>query len=360
MTIFNSINATNNINVLPTDNNYIEFEKTYRYFSQMPQFIQGYLVSRISLNYSTNTIQRYIYDFKFFFDYVIQRAGIQINSIDISLDDFTSLQPSGVKNYIHYLAIERKNNPKTINRKISALKSVFTYLQQQNQVKSNPIEGIERPKVGRSEPIYLTKQECNDLLTFIKKMEYCKSEREKTYQQMFMNRDIAIIHLMMMTGLRISELCSLQMNNLSWERKEITVIGKGSKQRSIPITEETIKNLKNYLEELNEDIRPKKTTDPFFVGYDFKQKKIKSGISVSAVQKMISRHLERAKESLPFLTYKHITAHKLRHSFATELAKQGVDVLTIQNLLGHESVATTQIYAHIQRETKMKAIALLN
>ncbi|MFS1519239.1 tyrosine-type recombinase/integrase [Bacillus sp. SCS-151] len=360
MSIFHKINQSDELQTLAIDNDYTDVEKNYHYFSNMPQFIQAYLISRISLNYSTNTIQRYIYDFKFFFEYVIEKASIELNMNDITLDDFIALEPSGVRNYVRYLAIEQKNNPKTINRKLSALKSVFSYLQQQDVIISNPIEGIERPKVGRSEPVFLTKQECSELLTFINNEDNYKSNREKTYQQLFKYRDITIIHLMMMTGLRISELCSLQVHNISWHRKEITVIGKGSKQRSVPLSDDTLNNIQLYLHKLDEDNRPTKPNDPLFVGYDFKLKKLKLGISVSAVQKMINRHLIRAKEHLPFLTYKHITAHKLRHSFATELAQQGVDVLTIQNLLGHESVATTQIYAHIQSETKKKAIALLN
>ncbi|MGO4886416.1 tyrosine-type recombinase/integrase [Anaerobacillus sp. MEB173] len=338
----------------------IHIREQYRYFSEMPSFIQDYLMSRISIGFSSSTIQRYLYDYKYFFDYVKAVTGEkELQMQDVQLDDFIEIDQIGIKNYIEYLAIYVENNAKTINRKLSALKSLFDYLKQQNIIKVNPVDGIERPKIKKRDPIYLQRTEYKQLLEFILSDEGL-SARQRPFHHRFKKRDIAIIHMLMMTGLRISELCKLTLKDIDLGKKEISVTGKGNKQRTIPISDGTLIVLEDYLNSLPTGVIPTQPSDSLFIGFDFITKEYKRDISISAVQKMLARHLTRAKKHLSFLTYKHITAHKLRHSFATELVYQGVDVLTVQNLLGHESVATTQIYAHVQNSTKKKAVSLLD
>ena len=359
MSIFNTLNQKQKRTALPNLTVPQEVQSSYKFFSHMPDFIQTYLMSRISLQYSKNTIQRYIYDFKFFFDYVLDLTDAPVEMRDIRLEDFIEIDSTGIQNYANYLTIEVHNDPKTINRKLSVLKSLFHYLKQHEIVSVNPVEGVERPKIKKKEPVYLTKKEYQQFIDFIMSDQYL-TNRQKQYHNILKHRDVAMIHLMVMTGLRISELCELQLKQLSWEAEEMTVRGKGNKQRVLPLHTSTIQILQTYLKELPEKVRPSQLDDFLFVGYDFKTHSFQTGISISSVQKMLARHIERAKEYLPFLKYKKITPHKLRHSFATELALQGVDLLTIQSLLGHESVATTQIYAHVQKETKKRAISLLH
>ncbi|MBU8906077.1 tyrosine-type recombinase/integrase [Desertibacillus haloalkaliphilus] len=332
----------------------------YRYLIEMPSFIQDYIMSRIALGFSKATIQRYLYDYKYFFDYVKHATGEKdLQMSEISLDDFIEIDQKGVENYIQHLSLYAENNAKTVNRKLSALKSLFDYLKQRNLVSTNPVEGIERPKVAKRDPIYLQRDEYTELLSFILSDEGL-TIRQRPFHERFKKRDVAIIHMLIMTGVRISELCRIRVKDLNRIDKEITVTGKGNKQRTIPLSEGTLEMIDEYVQSIPNYARPKHAEESLFIGFDFTTKAYKNNVTINAIQKMIQRHIKRAKKHLPFLAYKPITAHKLRHSFATELVYRGVDVLTVQNLLGHESVATTQIYAHVQKDMKKKAVSLLD
>lgn len=134
------------------------------------------------------------------------------------------------------------------------------------------------------------------------------------------------------------------------------VLGKGNKQRTIPLTDEVIEVIQHYLQSLPETVQPKQE-DSLLVGFDFRTMTYSRSISVSALQKKwFNACLNGQKKVIPSLENRTITAHKLRHSFATALIRNGVNVLTLQQLLGHESVATTQVYAHVDYEAKIKAI----
>ncbi len=183
--------------------------------------------------------------------------------------------------------------------------------------------------------------------------------RQIMYHNSLKHRDFLVFYLLISTGLRISELASLQLKQLNLERKTITVRGKGNKERTIPLSSETITFINEYLHSLPDKARPKHASDSLFIGYDFKQKAYTTSVTLNALQKMIQRQLKRASKSVESLQKKQITAHKLRHTFATALIENGVDVLTIQSLLGHESVATTQVYAHVQDRAREQAIEQL-
>ncbi|WP_062198087.1 tyrosine-type recombinase/integrase [Massilibacterium senegalense] len=334
-------------------------ENSFRYYDEMPDFIQSYVLSRLSLHYSKRTIQRYLYDFKYFFDYVFSFAKEDVSMRDIKRHDFLELDRSGIEAYVQFLTLEVGNAPSTINRKISALQSLFQFLMQQGYTNHNPIDGIERPKEKKKDPVYLTHEESQQFLDGISQMIGITKKAAPFYKRL-QKRDYAIIYWLMKTGLRISELQSLTMKQLSFTSEEISVIGKGNKQRTIPIAESTFTVLHEYIQSLPSDVRPTKGDDFVFIGYNPATKKFTKNMTIRSIQLMIERHIERLKPTLPFLHYKTITPHKLRHSFATELIHYGVDVLTIQSLLGHESVATTQIYAHIQKDAKKKAIQQLD
>ncbi len=125
----------------------------------------------MSLGYSPATIQRYIYDFCFFFTYVKHYAeddNFEVSSI--KLDDFLELEKAGVQHYISYLALEVENEPRTINRKLSALQSLFDYFIKAGLTVNNPVVGVERPKIGKREPIYLTQNEVKQLLFDVKQV----------------------------------------------------------------------------------------------------------------------------------------------------------------------------------------------
>ncbi|GAF66626.1 integrase [Bacillus sp. TS-2] len=359
MSLFAEINkrslAANPIN---TDENHSL--KSFNKINEMPSFIQGYIMSKLSLGYSKNTIQRYIYDYYHFFSFIKRVSGEStLLFSDISLSDFLELNKEGIQHYISYLAIEIENEGTTINRKISALQSLFDYLVKQGATSSNPVRSVQRPKNGKREPIYLTKHEIIALFHWLKERT-SSSKKQAFYQGKLKLRDELVFYLLMTTGLRISELASLSLKQIDFNEKKLKINGKGNKERVVPISTKTMDLIDSFLSSIPTPSRPNQPTDYLLIGYDFTKKKLINGVSVSSLQKMIKRTLDDAKKDLPFLLFKNISAHKLRHSFATELVASGTDVLTIQSLLGHESVSTTQIYAHVQQEAREKAISHLS
>lgn len=327
----------------------------YRRYTDMPSFIQNYIDYIGALGYSPTTIQRYLYDFLDFFSYV-QRHGNDddFSTSAIQLADFAQLNQKGIEHYISYLSLEVQNEAKTINRKLSALQSLFTYLVKNHNIGENPVLHVTRPKTKKRNPVYLTVEEIKEITDLVCSDEGLSTRQKRYYHKLHL-RDYTAIMILARTGLRLSELASLRMAQINLSRKEITVFGKGNKERLIPLPIDLVDIINNYVNSLPESNRPKRN-DYFFVGYDFKTNAYTTSLSISAFQKMISRHFERASLLIPTLRDRKLSAHKLRHSFATALIKNGVNVLTIQQLLGHNSVATTQVYAHIHQEAKREAI----
>lgn len=335
---------------------------TYKKADELPAFVHDYLLSRMALSYSPATIQRYIYDLHFFFSYVKRMSGEpHFDLSSIKLDEFLQLEKTGVQHYISYLALEVENEARTINRKLSALQSLFDYLIKEELTTVNPVRGVDRPKVRKREPIFLTKNEVNELLHFLRTAPYQNTSlRQQRYDEKLLKRDYVTIYLLIATGLRISELVHLKMKQIHFTKKQVSVYGKGNKERTIPLADYSIQLINEYIDSLPLEAQPNKAEDHLLVGYDFMKNEYKPSVSVSAIQKMIQRRIEQAAEHVDALQKKNITAHKLRHTFATALVENGVDLLTIQSLLGHESVATTQVYAHVQDRAREKAIEQLN
>ncbi|WP_062046986.1 tyrosine-type recombinase/integrase [Bacillus sp. JCM 19034] len=348
------------INDPNSNNKQLHSLKHFKQVHQMPVFIQEYLLNLLSLKYSANTIQRYIYDYVDFFRFIkFATDNKDLDLTKITLDDFLEIKKEGIEHYISYLSIEIENEPKTINRKISALQSLFDFLIVRDYTTYNPVASVSRPKNPKKEPIYLTSHEIKSLLRWLNNRTY-ETEKQAFYQEKLNKRDYVIFYLFLFTGLRVSELASLQLNSIDMSNQLIKVIGKGNKERSIPVTEETLTIIQDYLHSIPTNHRPTLLTDHLIIGYDLTKKKYTKKLDITTIQKAINRTLKKAKDDLPFLYNKRITAHKLRHSFATELTAKGVDILTIQVLLGHSSVSTTQIYSHVQKEALKKAITSLN
>ncbi|KMK76694.1 integrase [Alkalihalobacillus pseudalcaliphilus] len=330
--------------------------QTFRKIDNLPPFIHEYLLSKLSLGYSKHTLQRYIYDFLAFFQF-IERVTAEENfqTEKITLADFLELEKDGIEHYIRYLSLELENEATTVNRKVSALQSLFQFLVQRGDTAVNPVLSVQRPKIGKTEPVYLTNVELKTLLIWLKQRPN-HSKRKAYYEDKLKERDFIVFYLLISTGLRISELAHLSMKQIDFHQQQLKIKGKGNKERSIPLSGATVQFMQTYIKSLPSKNRPQAAGDLFLLGYDFTKKTYVNGVSISALQKMLKRTLDEAKHSLSFLSFKQISAHKLRHSFATELVANGTDVLTVQSLLGHESVSTTQVYAHVQQQARQKAI----
>ena len=278
-----------------------------------------------------------INDFK---DYLKIERGLSENSItsyenDINklksfLNDKGKISPLNVsadhiKEFVYNISKEVKANSQS--RIISGLKSFYDYLLFEKLIKINPVSNIESPKLRRKLPSTLSIEEINSMINNIDKT---KKESE---------RNIAIIETLYGCGLRVSELINLKISDLYFEEDFVKVTGKGNKQRLVPVSEVNKQCINTYLinsrTKLNIDSR---SSDIIFLnrnGYKLTR------AMIFTIVKSLSKKAGIKKT---------ISPHSFRHSFATHLLENGADLKTIQQLLGHESITTTEIYMHLDNK----------
>lgn len=290
---------------------------------------------------SPNTVREYYYDlnslFKFFkmrFKLVsddIKFEDINISDIDINLIKKISL--IDLHAYISFADKVLKNGNSAKARKVASTRSFFEYLHLRvNLIEDNPAQGLEFPKAEKRNPVYLTLNQANHLLNTV------LENKNEVYRY----RDYAIILLFLTCGLRLSELASINISKIQ-DDNTLTVIGKGNKERAIFLNTTCVEAIDKYLE-----FRPKdnKDNDALFLSIR------KQRMSNRAIQHMIDKYLVKAG-----FDTKIYSTHKLRHTAATLMYKYGnVDIRALQEILGHESVATTQIYTHLDDERLRDAI----
>lgn len=260
--------------------------------------------------YSKNTIDSYMYELKAYQIYFKNKNILSINNEEI-------------KKYIQKSSAKNKNT--SISHKITVLKSFYNFLLDDELITKNPCISLKMPKKAKLLPIYLTIEEINKLLDL-------KLETSYNY------RDKAILELLYATGIRISELVNLKINNIFFNEDLIRVLGKGNKERIVPITSEAKKHLDQYIYTYRPIILNGKNTEYVFINRYGKP------ISRQSVFKFIK--LECLKKGIK----KDISPHTIRHTFATHLLQNGADLRVIQELLGHSDITTTQIYAHLVNE----------
>lgn len=275
-----------------------------------------------------------ISDFK---DYLKIERGLSKNSIIsyehdlIKLTKFLEinkkikplqLSPEIIKEFIRHLS--KEVSPSTQSRIISGIKSFYEYLLFEKLIKSNPLAEIEQPKTQRKLPDTLSIGEINLMVSKIEK------NKNEYY------RNIAIIETMYGCGLRVSELINLKISDLYLDEDFLKVTGKGNKQRLVPISSINKKCIVNYLNESRSKIKIKPThSDTLFLNRRGK------GLTRAMIFTIVKNLTKLAGIK------KNISPHTFRHSFATHLLENGADLKTIQQMLGHESITTTEIYTHL-------------
>ena len=263
----------------------------------------------IDKHYSSNTIESYKRDLIKFYDY--------------NKKDIKNINKDDIKNYLKYLS--DLVDERSIARNISALKTFYKYLIINKIIKNNPIESISSPKLGKKLPNTLSEEDINKLLDI--KLNDNYSYRNK-----------AMLELMYATGLRVSELVNLKVYDVNLEEAIVKTMGKGSKERIIPMGDYALNALKIYINEYRSSLFKKEINDYLFLNNHGKQMTRQGFFKIIkklAIEQGIS---------------KDFSPHTLRHSFATHLLKHGADLRIIQELLGHSDVSTTQIYTHVSNE----------
>ena len=300
---------------------------------------------------SQKTVTEYLIDLRTFFRFLIAKE----NGIDPESDAFTEIDASaldleyikGIKkddiyDFLLYSGTTRKNLWSAKSRKLSAIKAFFKYLvNSRGLLDDNPAATVESPKPKRSLPKFLSLEESKRLLDAVKQDEGSES----------VSRDYAIITLFLNCGMRLSELCGINLNDVDRDLRSMRVIGKGSKERIIYLNNACRIALADYLyERISPEIRAcaekKKELRALFLSNRYQR------ISPKTVQWMVYKYLDLAG-----LESKHYSVHKLRHTAATLMYQSGnVDIRVLKDILGHEQLNTTQIYTHVSDRNMEEAM----
>lgn len=263
---------------------------------------------------SENTISAYITDLEAYAEFMDKYQNIS---------DVCDIEREHINKYI--LSLKRKELSKTtITRKIIAIKEFHKFLYKESICKENPAHFIETPKTDKALPVVLTREEISILLESI------------TPDNSINLRNRAMLEVMYASGLRISELLDLRLQDVHLREKYMNIIGKGNKERLVPLGDMAIIYLRKYIETARVELSKGKN-DLLFFNYKGE------AMSRQGFHKFIVNHAKECGIT------KNISPHTIRHSFATHLLEGGVDLRIVQELLGHEDISTTQIYTHLDK-----------
>lgn len=284
-------------------------------WSKLSQQFADYLKLERSL--SDNSIQAYVRDV------AKLKQFADISNLEISPQRVT---PNILRDFLNYIG-ELGLSAYSQSRILSGIKSFFSFLEYEGIISENPAEHIDSPRLGRKLPEVLSVYEIEQLFEAI---DHSKAEGQ---------RNRAMLEVLYSSGLRVSELINLKLSNIYTDVGFLRIVGKGNKERLVPIGQSALKYLNIYIQ----DVRSHIDVKPGFENFTFLNRRGKSLTRVmifTIIKDLI------AKTGIN----KNVSPHTFRHSFATHLVEGGADLRAVQEMLGHESITTTEIYTHIDRE----------
>lgn len=258
-------------------------------------------------------------------------------------DDIKKIAKDDLKLYLGMLS---KFSSRTMKRKVATLKTFFSFLEFEESIETNPFHKVRiKIKLEKLLPKILSIVEINAIL----KQAYSEKEDvtiENSYQYKEVTRNIAVLELLLATGIRVSELCSLKKESIGANFETIRILGKGNKERNIPITNTATKAAlqSNYM-----SFRAVIDVSSFFFINRFGNR-----LSTQSVRNLVKKYAVKAN------IHRNITPHVFRHSFATLLLEEDVDIRYIQHFLGHSSINVTQMYAHVNEKKKTELLMVKN
>ena len=270
---------------------------------------------KVERGLSENMINSYGIDLKLFLEYLRE-------------NEIPSFKQVNKEVIVNYMQSEKNNNKanSSILRSVSSLRKFFQYLAQEKIIEKDPMLLIDTPKKKQHLPQVLTKEEVEKLL------------RSPNTGQVLGLRDRAMLELMYATGLRISEIINLKLEDLHLTMGTLQTLGKGHKERIVPVGDEAIKWVNRYLEEARPKLLKQKRSNYLFLNFHG------NNLTRQGVWKNLKAEVRKAG------IQKNITPHTLRHSFATHILENGADLRIVQELLGHADISTTQIYTHLSNK----------
>jgi integrase/recombinase XerC len=279
---------------------------------QIPAFAAWLEVEK---GYSPHTVQGYRHDVAEFCGYLRTRGGGE------------AVTPDKVRGYV--ASLYRVNSSTTVGRKLSALRTFFRYLCRRGVLAVDPLAGIANPRAARNIPVFLTVDEVFALL------------EEPGKNDPFARRDTAMLELMYSSGLRVSELVSRDLNHLDFASGMVRVTGKGNKERLVPFGKAAAEALQRYFPERQQLLASRQTGGRPADSQALFLNSRGGRLTARSVERLVQSYGARAGITAT------VTPHALRHSFATHLLEMGADLRTVQELLGHVSLSTTQKYTHL-------------
>jgi len=272
---------------------------------------------RVEKNLSTNSITSYKTDLNRYINFLFNIESIK---------NLNSIRQIHIRNFIRYLN-DQNLSSSSINRSFSSIRSYHKFLSGEEKISHNPTQLLEPPKQSKKLPKVLSIQEVNVIINSV------NLESSMGY------RDMAILETLYSAGLRVSELCGLEMNNILFDSSMLRILGKGNKERYVPLGSKAIKLINDYCKYVRSMLVDKKHSD----GNVFLSKNGKQLTRMTIFNIM-------KKWTLISGINKDISPHTFRHSFATHLLEGGADLRAVQEMLGHSDISTTQIYTHLDNE----------
>lgn len=298
---------------------------------EIPRLLKDFLVYLTTIKgKSPRTRKEYEYDISLFLrfiksldDDIPAREIDEINIIDVTIDRIREITLEDLYMFIEFCEIQRNNSAATRARKVATLKSFFKYLKGKRKLlEDNPADELESPKIGKKSPIYMNQGEAEQFIEAIKHSNHYY-------------RNYCMVILFLNLGLRVSELCGLNINSI--HDRTLRIVGKGDKERTVYLNNACLSSIRNYFEKERSSIHGANSNTALFLS----QKGTR--LTRQTVAKIIKQiNMDSG------LKNDNITPHKLRHSAATIMYKHGADIRSLQQILGHTSVSTTQIYTHVE------------
>ncbi len=270
---------------------------------------------RFEKRFSQHTVRAYQDDLIQFFDFL----ELQFGSMDLP-----AIQGSFVRSWLASMK-DNGMSSRTLNRKISSLKTFFRYQVRQGVLEVTPMANVVAPKVEKRLPVWVREEEV---------MKWGSEEEEKKESPWHKRTRILVTKVLYYTGIRTSELLGLKENAIDFSYRHIKVLGKGNKERIIPMEEDLLKEIKEYMQEKRKEFEAPDLTYLFVYG---KGKRLYQRLMYDMVKKTIQETGTTIDKKSP---------HVLRHTFATHLLNNGADINSVKELLGHASLAATQVYTH--------------
>ena len=310
---------------------------------QNPPYLNDFLDYMITIqNKSKNTVKEYNYDLATFLRFIKMHFKLtdekeikNINYEDVSIDTLKKVKLEDLHSFLGYLTKNFNSKATTRSRKVSSLRIFFGYLCNKKLIEINPTQNLETPKIGKRLPKYLTLDDSRKLLEVASNEDNRNNERNYAITTLFLN-----------CGMRLSELVGINKTDIVWDECQLNVIGKGNKERTIYLNKACIKAIGDYLK-----VRPETKLNSDAEKALFLSER-KQRISRRMVQEIIYSELRQAG-----LDSSKYSVHKLRHTAATLMYQYGqVDIRALQELLGHESISTTEIYTHVSNNQVRDAV----